>query len=147
MVDSPPVKSRYFEGFFRGLKPDTRLTVSEWIDKKRIPPAKSWPMVHHQNVLPERDQKLGSSLSLCKFLLLITKTSIVVHNERPDPVFAIADRSLRLRVVDRDCQYSFSMRTEKRGALPSEFLLELWVVSAELTDRQCRFLRSLWCSA
>ena len=36
-----------------------------------------------------------------------------------------------VRGVDRDCKYSFSLMTEKRGAVPSEFLLELWVVSAK----------------
>ena len=33
--------SPYLKGFFQGLKPDTRLTVSEWADKKRILPAKA----------------------------------------------------------------------------------------------------------
>ena len=33
--------SPYFLGFFAGLKPDTRLTVSEWADQKRILPAKA----------------------------------------------------------------------------------------------------------
>ncbi|WP_419832776.1 phage terminase large subunit family protein [Endozoicomonas atrinae] len=35
------MKSPYFSGFFAGLKPDTRLTVSEWADQKRILPAKA----------------------------------------------------------------------------------------------------------
>ncbi|WP_066017943.1 phage terminase large subunit family protein [Endozoicomonas atrinae] len=34
-------QSPYFEGFFKGLLPDTRLTVSEWADKKRVLPAKA----------------------------------------------------------------------------------------------------------
>ena len=34
-------QSPYLQGFFQGLKPDTRLTVSEWADKKRILPAKA----------------------------------------------------------------------------------------------------------
>ena len=46
-------------------------------------------------------------------------------------IFTIADRSLRLRGVDRDCKYFFNLTTEKRGAVPSDFLLELWVVSAK----------------
>ncbi|WP_422412289.1 MULTISPECIES: phage terminase large subunit family protein [unclassified Endozoicomonas] len=41
MVNSLSVKSPYFEGFFKGLRPDTRLTVSEWADQKRILPAKA----------------------------------------------------------------------------------------------------------
>ena len=41
MIDGRSVKSPYFEGFFRGLRPDTRLTVSEWADQKRILPAKA----------------------------------------------------------------------------------------------------------
>ncbi len=35
------MNSPYFSGFFAGLKPDTRLTVSEWADQKRILPAKA----------------------------------------------------------------------------------------------------------
>ena len=35
-IDSP-----YFSGFFAGLKPDTRLTVSQWADKHRVLPMKS----------------------------------------------------------------------------------------------------------
>ena len=31
----------YFSGFFAGLKPDTRMTVSEWADEHRILPMKS----------------------------------------------------------------------------------------------------------
>ncbi len=31
----------YYSGFFAGLKPDTRLTVSEWADEHRILPMKS----------------------------------------------------------------------------------------------------------
>ena len=33
--------SPYWQGFFAGLKPDTRLTVSEWADEHRILPSKS----------------------------------------------------------------------------------------------------------
>ena len=33
--------SPYLQGFFKGLRPDTRLTVSEWADQKRILPAKA----------------------------------------------------------------------------------------------------------
>ncbi|WP_257294807.1 phage terminase large subunit family protein [Endozoicomonas sp. YOMI1] len=35
------MNSPYFSGFFSGLEPDTRLTVSEWADQKRILPAKA----------------------------------------------------------------------------------------------------------
>ena len=35
------MSSPYLDGFFAGLKPDTRLTVSEWADKYRILPMKS----------------------------------------------------------------------------------------------------------
>ena len=35
------MRSPYFDGFFAGLKPDTRLTVSEWADEHRILPMKS----------------------------------------------------------------------------------------------------------
>ncbi len=33
--------SPYIDGFFAGLKPDTRLTVSEWADKHRVLPMKA----------------------------------------------------------------------------------------------------------
>ncbi|WP_067521641.1 phage terminase large subunit family protein [Endozoicomonas ascidiicola] len=35
------MNSPYFSGFFAGLKPDTRMTVSEWADEHRILPMKS----------------------------------------------------------------------------------------------------------
>ena len=36
MTNSP-----WISGFFTGLKPDTRLTVSEWSDQHRILPMKA----------------------------------------------------------------------------------------------------------
>ena len=53
------MRSPYFDGFFAGLKPDTRLTVSEWADEHRILPMKSakeagrWRTA--KNSLPPRD--------------------------------------------------------------------------------------------
>ena len=35
------MSSHYLDGFFAGLRPDTRLTVSEWADNYRILPMKS----------------------------------------------------------------------------------------------------------
>ena len=35
------MSSPYLDGFFAGLRPDTRLTVSEWADNYRILPMKS----------------------------------------------------------------------------------------------------------
>ena len=35
------MSSPYLSGFYAGLKPDVRLTVSEWADQKRILPAKA----------------------------------------------------------------------------------------------------------
>ena len=41
MIAIPNNSSPYLEGFFKGLKPDTRLTVSEWADQTRVLTAKS----------------------------------------------------------------------------------------------------------